>query len=825
MTLAMPRSIVLQIGLATGLVFALWAAPALAGAPVTGADLELLRAELNELIAEKQLNIDHVWTMIAVALVFLMQVGFLLLEAGFVRSKNSINVAQKNIADFVIAAVFFYLVGFAVMFGPSVGGWFGFGEVAWGQRDDWDYTFFVFQLVFCGTAATIVSGAVAERMKFAGYLIMTVAIALVIYPVFGHWAWGNLLIGDNQAWLADMGFIDFAGSTVVHSVGGWIALAGVIVLGQRIGRFDDRGKPVPIHGHSPVLATAGALLLWIGWIGFNGGSTTAGTPEFAHIISNTMLAGAFASLVTMAIGRYHEGLFRPMWPINGALAGLVGITAGCDAVTTHGAILIGLSSGVIVYYAIQFLEHVLKLDDAVGAVAVHGVCGAWGTVMAGALAMPEKLAAADRLTQVGVQLLGVGIGFVWAFGISYVVFATVHAAIGLRVSRKDELEGLNVAEHGVTLGTGELQKAMIELATGDFDLGNRLDGSTGDESGELAQAFNILMGNLQKMIGGIAGSARRLVAASAELRQVSNELTESSGMMRSRSVTALDSTAQVAKSVDTMARAVGDVDQTIGTVSAGANQISEHISAVTADIGDISKAMEEIASSSHKAASVASDAVQRTADAVGTIKTLDEAGSGIANVLTSIRTIAHQTRILALNATIEAERAGTAGKGFAVVAKEVKRLADDTATATDEIEARVKDINGGVGGAMEAMTDISGVIDNVNQVIDIIAAAADEQFSNAAAISERMVDASARTGSVATAISEVANTANSTSAEARQAADGTRAVHSGVEEVSETASRAGENAAVVRDASEDVARIANELETAVGKLNTAGSTG
>jgi ammonium transporter, Amt family len=381
---------------AVGSADAAWAA-------VSQADLEALRAEFQAALDDKQTNIDHVWTMLAAALVFLMQGGFLLLEAGLVRSKNSINVAQKNIADFIIAGCAFWLVGFGLMFGPSTGGWFGLANPFWNHSGDWDFTFFVFQLVFCGTAATILSGAVAERMRFGGYLAAAVAVALFIYPVFGHWAWGNLLVADNEAWLADLGFIDFAGSTVVHSVGGWIGLAAIVVAGARIGRFDEAGNPLPIHGHSAVLATMGAILLWVGWIGFNGGSTTAGTPAFAHIISNTMLSACFGGAVAMTLGRLHEGLHRPVWPINGVLGGLVGITAGCDVLTTTGAIAVGLTSGIVVVYATRFMENRLKLDDAVGAVAVHGVCGAWGTVLLAVLMPAEALGEVSRLHQIGVQ--------------------------------------------------------------------------------------------------------------------------------------------------------------------------------------------------------------------------------------------------------------------------------------------------------------------------------------------------------------------------------------------------------------------------------------
>ncbi len=271
-------------------------------------------AELQTQIDAQQTNSDHIWTMTAAALVLMMQFGFLLLEAGMVRSKNSINVAQKNISDFFLAVVVFYLFGFGIMFGASESGWLGsVSELGmFNKMEEWPYTFFVFQAVFVGTAATIVSGAVAERMKFGGYLLISIVIAAFIYPVYGHWAWGNLLIGDNPAWLADAGFIDFAGSTVVHSVGAWVGLAGIVVMGARFGRFGKDGKPIEIQGYSTVLSAGGAIVLLVGWIGFNGGSTTAGTPDFARVVANTVIAAAFGGIAAMFIGRFSMGFITQL---------------------------------------------------------------------------------------------------------------------------------------------------------------------------------------------------------------------------------------------------------------------------------------------------------------------------------------------------------------------------------------------------------------------------------------------------------------------------------------------------------------------------------
>ena len=449
-------------------------------------------------IATVQVNLDHVWIMVAAGLVFLMQVGFMLLEGGLVRSKNSINVAQKNLADFTWSFASFGALGFMVMFGPSVAGLFGFdtGLMAFDQLDERTYAFFVFQGVFCGTAATILSGAIAERMHLSAYLIMIPIIAVVIYPVFGHWAWGNLLLEDNTAFLADWGFVDFAGSTVVHSVGAWIGLAALLIIGPRIGRFDESGKPVRIHGHSTVLATVGAFLLWIGWIGFNGGSTLSGTAAFSHIVANTMVAGGLGGAMALPWGRWVDGHFRPDRMINGVLGGLVAVTAGCDVVSTWGAATLGITGGLIAVFGQDLLEK-LGIDDAVGAVPVHGFAGAWGTIALALLAPLDSLPLDSRFDQLLVQTGGVALAFVWAFGAAYVALKTIDTFLHLRISEEDELAGLNQSEHGATLGTGELQKALAQLVAGNADLSQRVNVESGDESAELATLFNRLMANLE----------------------------------------------------------------------------------------------------------------------------------------------------------------------------------------------------------------------------------------------------------------------------------------------------------------------------------------
>jgi len=393
-----------------------------------------------------QTNLNYVWTLVAAFLVFFMQAGFALVEAGFTRAKNCCNILMKNFLDFGMGAIAFFIVGFGLMFGVSQGGWLGWGSFMLSdfavEADPWVYAFFMFQLVFAATAATIVSGGIAERTKFGTYLIFSAAMTAVIYPVFGSWAWGSLYKGGG--WLEGLGFIDFAGSTVVHSIGGWAALAGAIVVGPRIGKFGKDGKARAIPGHSIPLAAMGVFVLFFGWFGFNPGSTTTGDTSIALIAVTTALAGAAGLVSTVAYTWVRFGKPDVGMTMNGCLAGLVGITAGCANVSPVSAIIIGLVAGVLVTESVVFFDKI-HVDDPVGAVSVHGVCGAWGT-LAAAIFNAEGF----TLSQLGVQAIGVGAAFAWAFGTSLIVFLVLKAVMGVRVSADEERAGLDVGEHGVS---------------------------------------------------------------------------------------------------------------------------------------------------------------------------------------------------------------------------------------------------------------------------------------------------------------------------------------------------------------------------------------
>ena len=405
---------------------------------------------MEETLTGLQIGIDNMWLLIAGFLVMFMQPGFAMVEAGFTRSKNTANILMKNLMDFSIGSLLYWIIGFTLMYGDSLGGFIGIPDLFFmsdGYGDNYsDYADLFFQTVFCATAATIVSGAMAERTEFKAYLIFTIVISVLIYPISGHWTWGG-------GWLSQMGFHDFAGSSIVHSVGAWVGLAGAAIIGPRIGKYGKNGKPNAIPGHNLVLGALGVFILWFGWFGFNPGSqlAAAGTDNavaLGHIAVTTNLAAAAGAVTAMMVAwiRYK----RPTLSIslNGALAGLVAITAGTDAVDPMGAVAIGIMAGFILPFAVEFFDKVLKIDDPVGAVSVHGVSGAFGTLAVGLFSTSEGLFYGHGAKLLGVQAIGVVAFFAWSFGLGLLLFYTLKKVGVLRVSRVVEEEGLDIYEHG-----------------------------------------------------------------------------------------------------------------------------------------------------------------------------------------------------------------------------------------------------------------------------------------------------------------------------------------------------------------------------------------
>ena len=407
-----------------------------------------------------QKNINTVWTALAAFMVFFMQAGFALVEMGLTRSKNAINIIMKNLMDFSFGSLLFFFIGYGLMFGESNGFFGTTGFMLSGiSGDSWDYTFILFQTVFAATAATIVSGAMAERTVFSSYLIYSVIITAIIYPIAGSWAWGSL--GSGKGWLETLStgaFIDFAGSTVVHSLGGWIALTGAFFIGPRKGKYGPDGSVHAIPGHNIPFAALGVFILWLAWFGFNAGSTTIGDGSIGRIAFITNISAVAGTITAMVLSWWNYKKPDVTMSLNGALAGLVAITAGCANVSWVGALFIGILAGIFVTISIIFIDTKLKIDDPVGAVSVHGVCGSWGTLAVGLFGAEKNLGIAESnsglfygggFNQLISQFIGVASFMVWAIGCGALLFYCLKKFYGLRVTEDEEFIGLDIEEHGL----------------------------------------------------------------------------------------------------------------------------------------------------------------------------------------------------------------------------------------------------------------------------------------------------------------------------------------------------------------------------------------
>ena len=431
-------------------------------------------------------SIDLLWTLVCAALVMLMQGGFCLLETGFARAKNRINVAIKNLLDFCISSLMFWLVGFGLMFGASQSGLIGSSRFFLGSDASPELLgFFLFQLVFCGTATTIISGAVAERIRFSGYLVIAAITSTFFYPLLGHWAWGGSFDRQSTGWMQSLGFIDFAGSTVVHSLGGWLGLAAAIVVGPRIGRFAS--GTTKIHGHDLAMSTFGALLLWFGWFGFNGGSTFAMNQDVPRILVNTNLAAAAGGLSALFLAWWLTRHADVGQAVNGVLAGLVAITASCHLAEPYAAIVIGLIAGLVSLAGSYLLEY-WEIDDVVGAVPVHAFGGSFGTLAVAFVASPA-ITGRTWFEQLGIQSLGVATCWLWAFVGGWIVFKMLDRILPLRVDPVAERRGLNVSEHGANTELIDLLQSMDQHSRrGDFTRPVPVEPHT--EVGQIAEEYN-----------------------------------------------------------------------------------------------------------------------------------------------------------------------------------------------------------------------------------------------------------------------------------------------------------------------------------------------
>ncbi|MDC7224848.1 MAG: ammonium transporter [Spirochaetales bacterium] len=677
-------------------------------------------------------NLDYVWVVLSAMLVFFMQAGFMALESGMARSKNSINVAIKNLTDFVLGVVGFWLIGFGLMFGKSHHGLVGTTDFLITIENPWTAAFFIFQAVFVGTAATIDSGAVCERAKLKQYVLLSFLMSVFIYPIFGHWAWGSFLHGADPAtggagWLEARGFKDFAGSSVVHSVGGWMALAGILVVGPRLGKFEV--DPVSGKKRANKIAPGdmrfvflGTFILFFGWYGFNCGSTLSATADIATIALNTTLAACFGCLVSSVLSwiTHPEKKIEGEMIANGVLAGLVGITAGCAFVDTVSSAIIGAVAGVIVYLGTILLEKVLKLDDVVGAIPVHGMCGAWGTLAVGIFIRPELLDGMTRMDQIGIQALGVAVCFVWAFGLGFVFYKLTDLFLGgVRVSREEEIMGLNIAEHGARSAILELAHTMDNLTrSGDFSGDEKVHEEQGTEIGDLARLFNNMIDKVKEALG---ESRKQKLAAESMLKETNrqkSEIEQTHKMLNDERDKASrerheyigqtrEKLAQVIRGIGLMKDTMGATSQVTDTMKENFDGMNGSLEEMLRFLGDISSrlgSMKEIThSSSH---SVSTSKV--------TVEDLKEVTLQVGAMVNYINDIAEKTHILSINSRIEAARAGQQGKGFVVISDEVMELSQETSRAANEIREMISDMESRVSRVVDSMDGITRIMGDIN---------------------------------------------------------------------------------------------------------------
>ncbi|MBI9103424.1 MAG: ammonium transporter [Spirochaetales bacterium] len=642
-------------------------------------DASLIIMEQEKKIDLIKTNLDYVWVILATMLVFFMQAGFMALESGMARSKNSINVSIKNLTDFVLGVIGFWFIGFGLMFGKSWNGLIGVSDFLITIENPWTAAFFIFQAVFVGTAATIDSGAVCERAKLKQYILLSFLLSIIIYPIFGHWAWGSFLHGTDPlaggaGWLEARGFKDFAGSSVVHSVGGWMALAGVIVVGPRIGKFTvdkKTGKKIKVNKIAPGdmrFVFLGTFILFFGWFGFNCGSTLSASPDIAVIAVNTTIAACFGCVTaTLLSWIFHpEKKMEGEMIANGVLAGLVAITAGCAFVGTTGSAIIGAVAGLIVFSGSNFLEKVLKLDDVVGAIPVHAFCGVWGTFAVGLFITPEHLGNMSRLQQIGIQSLGIVVCFVWAFGLGFLFYKLIDKFFGgVRVTEEEEILGLNIAEHGARSSIIELANTMDQLTqSGDFSGDKKVDIEHGTEIGDLAILFNQMIDRVRSAL-----EESRLQKAAAEKmfneseiqrneiedthRQLENER-NSAATLRAEYVEETKSKlSSVTNRIDGMKEAMSGTSHITRNMKDTFGNMTNSLEGLLNFLGDIYSKL-------GKMKSITTSSAETFSSSKFSISDLGKITKEIGDMVAYINDIADKTHVLSINSGIEAARAGDA---------------------------------------------------------------------------------------------------------------------------------------------------------------------
>lgn len=648
-------------------------------------------------------SVDILWVVLSAALVFFMQAGFLMLETGLTRLKNSINVAVKNLIDYTLGSLCYFLVGFGFMFGITYQGYIGvslFGLE--GLTNGKEYAFFLFQVAFMGTAATIVSGAVAERIKFSSYIWISLLISALIYPVYGHWAWGG-------GFLTQMGFVDFAGSTVVHSLGGWVALAGTIVLGARKHKFNSEGKPRKISGNNLPNAVLGTFILWFGWFGFNGGSTLALNEDVPLIVVNTCIAASAGGVFALIISWVLFPVPAVEDCINGVIGGLVAITAGCHAVNPMGAFVIGSLAGGVAIGTGWILENFFKLDDVIGAFPVHGACGIFGTLF-----LPFFVREGVEISFT-TQAIGVAVCGAWAFGLGYFGFWILKVTRGIRVTEEEEEVGLNVSEHGAKSTWLDLIDSMKEFSRMQGDLTKVIPAEPGSEAGAIAQLINVFIGNLAQLV-------YEIKVQSNSVRESSKSLLYAFDSIHKSIVSGSAQLKENAELLKWTQDAIVEIQEKIDFQDKLGKEDFILLGSLTEDnryfFGNLENSF-HLAEKSQKQATDGNKSLGVTVQGMSQIKGSSAKVGTLVNALTEISS---RLQLLSINASIEAARAGEHGLGFSIVASEINKLSaladqntkqakvylqeitssveqgevslKETATYFETISTQVKEING-----------------------------------------------------------------------------------------------------------------------------------
>ena len=738
-------------------------------------------------------DINRLWIVNCIALVVLMKAGFLLLEAGASRAKNAINAAFKNIAALAIAMLVFLVFSHKLAFFWSwhLADWRDL--IAFNLQGPSTALIVLYQGVFCTTAAALISGAVCERFSLKAYLLTCLFVAVLVYPVVANWTFGALLDGQRPAVLADLGFVDWAGASVVHGVGAWTALSALLFVGPRLGRFDaDTGRPRYLDGYSPVLALVGTVFLLVGWIGFNGGSGLRFDDTTVKVITNTVIAGLWGGGFAMLLAVILRWKLHPNRAIEGTITGLVSVTAAPHLLSVAG-VLVLVVGAVLISLPIRGLLLRLKIDDVVNVVTTHGIAGVVGTLGL-ALAVPaDLLPTGSMLGQLGVQAFGVGLIFAWTFGLGMVWFFLLNKLVPLRVDRLAETRGLNASEHQVAFGQDRFATELERLINDRSDSSRRITLPEGDQNERLALLFNRMLDELAAAHEATRNDLRVKVTQAEAIAQTLDLVSRGDLDVRVDLDGKPEELRTIAegtnKLLDILASNIGQIAASASSVAIGCDNLTrisndlyersasqiDSVQAITFKLNGMADASKLNATHANEALGVARESRQ-AADDVATsldnirvaMKAIITSTSKIEPMVDFIEDIGFQTTLFALNASVVAARAGEHGKGFSVVAAEVRKLANSVQSSAADIRMVVDTATKSVDGGART---IDGTVDDVTNIIST-AERVSQQIQDIHATSSELEDQLTGLGAVVTQITEAASANAALASETSEGADG-----------------------------------------------------